>query len=298
MTLSLQLSNLKSRAARAKVAVGGVRRFAVGALQTEVSGDVVSKLWNGFARSVGFLIGSTASLLFQGLAFSITSIVGLLVSTFQFVWNFNWNTDFNDSRSQLKSGLESLAGTLGGTVGNALGFLVCGGGATALIMTFNEPLALYIFKELGEEALQEISANLANLITQAAKLTAASAFTFLYASGRTLLTQGSTALYSQLIGQGKVTQKQIDDTKRAKKEPWSFSKGLQNLIESIPNQAIENFIEEGVEEFSDACIESGYIIEASISSYLSAAKIANGGILGTDQAVEILLNRQTEPETP
>lgn len=296
MTLSIVLSNMRSRAARAKVAANGVRRFAVGALQTEVSGDVVHKIWDGFARFAGSIVGGVVKVLFAGLKWSVSALVGILVSSFNFIWNFNWNTDFDDAKAQLNTGLTSLAGSLGTTVGNALGHLVCGGGTTALIMTFNEPLALYLFKELGEDALNDIASNLGNLIRQTANLLAASAFKYLYASAKHFLEWASDEVKKQLVDQGHITHEQIADTKKAKKEPWSFSSGYQKFVNDIPNQAIQNLLENTVEEFSDACINDGYIIGAGIDSYLAAAKIANGGILGTDQAVEILLNRAPQPE--
>lgn len=292
MTLSIELANLRSRAIRAAAVPGGVRRFAVGALTTRIEGDLVTKVWDGFGRSVGFILGSTLRLLFQGAVFSVTLLVQITVSVFQFIWNFNWNADFGDAKQRLVSDFNSWAGTLGGTVGNALGHLVCGGGIGSLIMVFNEPLALYIFKELGEEALQDIAANLANLIKQTAGILARSAFTFLYASARSLLFGG---FQNALKVAGLVTQEQIDSTAKAKKEPWSFSIGTQNFIKSVPIEAVRNLLENGIEEFSDACIEDGYIIASSIDSYLAAAKTANNGILGTEQTIEILLNRTPQP---
>lgn len=291
MTLSIILSSLGSRAARAASVAGGVRRFAVGALSSRVTGDVVSKLWNGFTRFGGFLVGRIISNLSQGLVFSFTALWGFVVSARQFLWNFNWNASDEELDASIKSAFNALGSSLGGTLGNALGWLACGALPGAVVMTFNEPLALHILKEVGEEALDEIAGNLSNLIRQTANSAVRAGFTYIYKNVRSLYRESSDTFRTRLYASGITNKETLDKAVADRNKPWSFASATEEAIESIPNEFLRNLVEEMAEEFSDSCIEAGYVVAGGIDSYLASARQAYGGILGVDRTVEILLNR-------
>lgn len=303
MGLSIVLSSLNSRAARTASVAGGVRRFAVGALSSQVTGNQISKLWNGFTRFGGFLVGRIISNLSQGLAFSFTALWGFIISTTQFIWNFNWNATDEELDASIKSAFNALGSSLGGALGNALGWLACGALPGAVVMTFNEPLALHVLKEVGEEALDEIAGNLSNLIRQTANSVVRAGFTYIYKNVRSLYRESSMEFRNKLFDSGVTNQETLNKAVADREKPWSFAKATEDAIESIPNEFLKNFTEELFEEFGDACIEAGYVVAGGIDSYLASARQAYGGILGVDRTVEILLNRESVPpptsgETP
>lgn len=298
MTLELNIEDLPSRAVRASVSQGGVRRFATNGIAEEDNEGLTVRLWNGFTRFGGFLISRTLSILGAGLKFSISLLVGLGVQTFQYIWNFNWNADDSETLAGLKSSFDAMGSTVGGTVGNALGSLFCGALPGAVIAMFNEPLAMYVLENIGEEALDEIAGNLANVIRQSAALLVKGSIAFLFSSARKLYAGTSSLLLTRLVEAGLIDQQKITDTVKAKKKPWSFATGTQNFVESLPDGFIQNFVEEGIEEFSDACIESFYLIGSGTDAFFSAAKLANANILGAEQTIEIQLNRAIDEPLP
>ena len=298
MTLSIVLGALKSRLAREAASVNGVRTFIWSALTTPITpGGIASSLktFGGIAK--GFLIAQAISTLSSGLIFSFTAIWGMLIRATQFIWNFNWNATDKDLNASIKSAYNALGSTAGSTVGSALGYLLCGGLPTTLIASFNEPLALHIFDELGEEALQEVSGNLGILVRQTSALALQTAATFFYTNARSILRDSSDVFRSKLVASG-VNKDKLEKAVQDYEKPWSFASKTEETIESIPNEFFKNFTEELVEEFSDSCIESGYIIASGIDSYLASAKAAYGGTLGDDELVEILIGRKSATPAP
>lgn len=299
MGLEIYLTNMTSRAARKSVANDGIRRFAKNAIQDhkDSSGNLIGKLWNGFTRFAGSLISKVWQILSAGIAFSITAIYSMCVSAFQFVWNFNWNATDADLDSQIKSSFVALSGSVGGTLGNALGWLACGAVPGATIATFNEAMGLYVLERVGEEALEEIAGNLANLVRQTG-MSLTKAFTvWAYKNIRTLWRKPDSVVKQQLLSGG-MNQQQADDALAKRNKPWSFAKKLEDFVDGIPNEFIKNFTEELFDEFGDACIEAGYVVANSVDGFLAGQKVANSNLLGEEKAVEILLNRDTDNSTP
>ncbi|MEP0799077.1 hypothetical protein [Funiculus sociatus] len=299
MPLSFDLAQLGSRVARA-AATGsnnGVRRFAVSALQERSSGDggVIQKLWDGFLR----FGGSRLAELWQGftsrLSFSWTLLWSVVVSVGQFIWNFNWNITEAESNQQIQSLFNSLAGSAGTTLGNAVGWLACGAIPGMILTAFNEPLGLYVLKNVGEEAAEELAANLSNLIRQTAIQGSQVLLTWLYTQTRKFWRKEDSVIRQELMKTGKLKKEDIDKAIADRNKPWSFASATEEKIDAIPNETLKSFVENFFEEMADACIEAGYVVAGSVDSYMAQAKVANQGILGTERTVEILLDRSTEP---
>lgn len=212
----------------------------------------------------------------------------MVISAKQFLWNFNWNSTDTELDNNIKTAFNALGSTLGTTLGNTLGYIVCGALPTTAIATFNEPLALHILQELNEEGAEEIASNMAILIQQTGRLLSQVAFTWFYKNSRNLFNEMTQAARNKL---GIANAGIAEAAAKANKEPWSFASAVEEKVESIDNKFLQNLIEEGIEEFDDACIEAGYIVAQGIDSYLAAAKAAHEGTWGPDETVRILLNR-------
>ncbi|MBD2001920.1 MULTISPECIES: hypothetical protein [Cyanophyceae] len=300
MPLSFDLAQLKSRAARA-VATGssnGVRRFAVSGMRDSEpdSGGLVQKLWNGFLRFGGSLLTKVWESLSVALSFSFTLLWSVIVSVSQYIWNFNWNVTEAQNNQQIQSLFTSLAGSAGTTLGNAVGWLACGAIPGMVIASFNEPLGLYVLKNVGEEAAEEIAANLANLIRQTAIQGSQVLLSWMYTQVRKFWRKEDSVFRQELMKTGKLKKEDIDKAIADRNKPWSFASASEEAIEAIPNETLRTFVENFFEEAADACIEAGYVVAGAVDSYMASAKVANQGLLGPERTVEILLDRSTEPD--
>lgn len=269
MALKIQLAQLGSRLIRSASIPGGIRKIGSGNQQQE-EGGLISWVFNSLTKFVSALTGKIWQILVGGVRVSWTAIWGAIVSATQFIYNFNFNITEEEIEQQLQSSLIALAGTAGGTLGNAFGWLACGVLPGAAIFAFNEPLGLYVLENVGEEALDELAANLANLIQLSFSSAARAAAYYLFLKIR-------KAYYGD---------------KPISKKPWSIALAVEEKIESIDNLALRQFVEEFLEESGEACIEAGYAVAGSVDAWLAQQKMAQQSMLGTNRTVEIEFNRQ------
>lgn len=298
MSLTIALATLNSRIQRSKQEIAGAATLAAAILTTPITPAAIRNVFTGFgAIARGFLTTFILTSVINFFTFSYVRIWQLLTSAVQFIWNFNWNASDTALTNGIKSSFNTLGGTLGTTVGSGLGYLVCGALPTATIMSFNEPLALHILEELGEEAVSEVASNVGNLVKQTGELMVKTATTYVYTNIRGLFRDSSEVFQAKLRNQG-LNAEAITKSLEQRDKPWSFASKTEERIEAIPNEFLKNFTEELFEEFSDSCIESGYIIAQGIDSYIASARTAYNNTLGEEEIVEILLGRKSATPTP
>ena len=269
MTITLSVADLASRGVRSLATGGrGVRTIATRAAKNETSeGGSINSLFGSALAFGASIVKKAFELILGGIVLSITALFSAFIRLVGFVWNFNWNTTDTALNAQLQAAYVQLAGSLGGTLGSAIGYLVCGVGGAALISTVNESLALTVFKELGEEALDEIAGNLAELIKITTKVIFQTWFTYIFKNVRSIFRSDGAKLRDKLIESGKITPEQMTELKAERDKPWSFAIGFNNFIESVPGGEIaQEFLEEFFDEFSGSCVESGYIIAQTLDT--------------------------------
>lgn len=295
MALNLNLANFASRNVRKAIGNNGIRRFATNALEQKANDqtNIITKAWNGLSHFGGFLL-SKVGWQPPWVKFTLSTLWGWFTGGVQFVWNFNWNASDKELDQSVTSAFNALGGTLGGTIGSALGYLACGAVPGAVIFAFNEPMGAYVLKELGEEALDEMAGNVANLIRQTGNLLMRSVAVSIYKNVRSLLRKPDSKVRQQLMSQGKLSPEQINKAIAARNKPWSFAIAFDDFVERIPNAFLRNFVEELVEEFADSCVEAGYVVANAMDSYLATQKLANDGFFGKEKTVEIILNRDAD----
>lgn len=292
-------SALLSRVERVAAAGNdGVREIAGYDPSQNQQGGIVGTIFNflgGGLKFAGWLVAGALGF----LSFSFSSLFGLFVSAITFIDNFDWNA----SDAQLDMGLETawsqFGGILGGAVGNTLGWLLCGLGTASGIFLFNEPLGLYLLKEVGEEAFDEILASMRNVLYYSFRLATRAFFVGAYKNLRKLAKKILLDPDSDISAMLKGILGLSDDAIKSwgsGKQPWILSQKRENAIESIKSPFWENFVEEGLEEFSDACIESGYVIAGGLDSWFAAQKLTQNTLLGQERAIEITPNRAAENE--
>ncbi|MBD1836126.1 hypothetical protein H6F61_26440 [Cyanobacteria bacterium FACHB-472] len=295
MASLIDLSRAAGRLARKEISVDGVRRFAVNAMTGKASsggGGIIEKIIGAVGKFGSSLISGVVDALFSAVSFSLSTLWGLVVSTTQFIWNFDFNMSEEAADKQIENLYTSLAGSLGGTLGNAFGWLACGALPGAIIFAFNEPMGLYVLKEVGEEALEEIAGNVAQLIRQTATQGLQVLLTWTYINYRKLWRQPNSE-FAKMLAAGGLKKEYIDRAVEERSKPWSFAKKFEEAVDSIDNKYLKSFTENFFEEAVDACVEAGYVVANSVESYLASQKIANNGLLGEERTVEILLDRST-----
>lgn len=253
--------------------------------------SLIKKVWN-LGKKVSGMIGNFVTGLLSN--FSISGCWSWLVQTTQFIYNFNWNATDKDLRQQIDQQWNALAGMAGGLVGNALGYFACGFVPGAITFCFNEALGAKVIKNVAEEFIEEFCENLSQLASSSFRLGTQILLTELFINVRKIIKSNSAAI-AKFFG-GERLKKMIDAWGNEGSKPWSFSQKVEEKIESIDNQALQNFTEEMIEEMGDACVEAGYIVANTFDAAIAeeAYKQQNMPILGKMKYLEVKPNRKDD----
>lgn len=323
MGLSLSISNLVSRTARS-ISTGGniVRNFKPSnhGLKTSSNGGILGSIIDVAKRFVGWILSTLWSFISKFISWSLSAIWGLFCRAVSFIWRFQWNQSDAQMQSSLTNAWNAFGSTLGGAVGNTLGSLiVLGGGATLFL--FNEAMAVYVLREVGEEALEELAQQAANVTNALVPIISNWVFTNCYIKARNLIGANPDAafqsdaqidaLYNSEVQSGRMTQQQANDLKtkakqtrnalKGERKPFSFANQWEEYVEQVQqnNPFWGNFLEECFEETFEAIQERGYVAAQAVDSYITEHKmgqqVANGHT-ASPITVELTLNRSLDPD--
>ncbi|PIG90817.1 hypothetical protein [Gloeocapsopsis sp. IPPAS B-1203] len=291
MSLVIRLADLASRTER-QYATGaeGIRRFANSGMvsrQGRDGGDAT--FWDGLARFGASLF---AALTWQppwASMFSLTNLWSKAVATYQFLFNFNWNATDDQLDQQIKQAELAVAAAEGGARGAFVGYLVCGVAPTAAIAVFNEPLALYVLKNLGEEAAEEMAARIGALIQLQIRKTAITAFINIFKNNRALIRSAALGFTKLLqIAGVPIDDEAINKANEQRDQPWSIATAMEDTIDRIEDPAQRIRVEEFWEEFGEACIEAGYIVAGSTDSWIAQQRVVNNPPEDIDEDIIII----------
>ena len=259
MGLLLEVKNLSSRLAR-KNATGGKRRVISSLLAPK---DKDKHNFWGFLNS---LIGGTLKALTTGVQWTLSNVLGFIIGGIQAVWNFNWNVTDKDLDAQVKQARLGLIGVLGTTIGAAVAEVFCGAIPGAIIMSFNEPLGQYVLKELGEQALAEMTGHLTALVQATFQTVKVAAFSFLYKNTRQAW-RGSDADLRRRLKKNGVSAKKIQKALDDRNKPWSFASAVQEKLDSGDGEGRKVFLESAYNQFGSTCLEAGYAIVGAVDAF-------------------------------
>lgn len=301
MGLTLNISDLSSRATRlASTTNSGIRRIAATA-NTSSNDDegALTSVYNAINKFGASLMKKALTVLGNIFTFSWSKFWASFTGGVRFLLNFNFNITDTELDAQIKAAEIALAGAKGSLAGQSLGFAICGFVPAATIAVFNEPLALYMLKELGEEAADEIAGSLTTLVRLQIQQASRQAFAALFKNYRTLFRGAAIGIAQGLASIGILTQDSVDKANKNRDKPWSIASALEESIDSVENPALKAYAEEFWEELGESCIEAGFIIANSADSYYAQQRIANESMFGTEHTVEIELSRNPdESNTP
>lgn len=278
--MGLTLSSAQLPGISARNSIGEYVIDAASFVEEETSEEgVISRIWDITKGLAGFIWKGALSLLKLIGAIDFRRVWGWLVNTQQFIWNFDFGATDVALSQQINQYWAGVVGQVGGLVGQSLGWLLCGALPGVVITKINKAAGLTILREVGEEALDELSAALYGLTNTLVNATVRSLFVKAYAGIRRWLRQPGNPFYELLP----------ESLRQAWREgkSWRISTQIEERIEAIPNQGWENFTEETLEEFGDACIEAGYVVAGGLDAYVSEQR--RGTI---ENVVEVTPNRE------
>jgi hypothetical protein len=287
MAYELTLDALNSRITRDALLSKSDDKRTVEGIQVgqKGEGNALDFTLSIFSGLTGF-ISRVALNLLSFASFSFSAIWGLIVQTSVSIYNYNFNATDTDLDTQVKSQWVGFASQLGGLVGSNIGYILCGFVPTAITFVFNPILAAAIVKELGEEFLDEIAGQTANVIRGAVYSVAVSGFNYAYKNARKALKQPYSPLNS-IVGREKLNQ-----WGEPGGQPWSFAIAVENFVETIPNPFVRSFTENLLEETWDACVDAGFLVSSIADTQLAASRLSNAYTLGEDKTVEIYPDRE------
>ncbi len=254
-------------------------------------GGALAWLWNQGERLIGFLLEKAAEL----IKFSFVTLWGLFVSTAQYIWNFDWNASDKSLEQQINARWDALGGLLGGTTGNLFGWIGCGLVPGALMLAVNEPLAAYIIQNVLEEMGEEVLANLAQLTNYMLQSTLQNLIAYSFINARKII-KANVGWVSLIFGD-KIGQATLAWGNEGSK-PWSFASATEQFTESIPVRALQNYVEEFLEEAWDGCVEAGYVVANSIDGFFALEKLKQQRVpeFGKTKYLEVMPNRENKEQ--
>lgn len=224
----------------------------------------------------------------------------------EFVYNFNWNTTDEELDAQFANLANLVMGQLGGTLGSLWGSIACGGIISAgelglaKLLKFNDGSAMRIFKEGGEEALDELYDNLRSLVVTmrnaAVSWLMVQAFKGTRRMIKTVLNDPNSwqsRFFKKIAGDG--AWQFIKQWGEKGSKPWSFALRDEQKYEELEKKdgkGWSNFWEEFDEEAREACTEQFYIA----AGVLDEVAMEKAVVLGVERAVEIYPDRKNKQE--
>lgn len=255
--------------ATAAVAAGVLTLGVIVVVAGSASGAIVGGL--AALRSLRLITLAKGALAVALGAGVVGSIIRFAVRGVQFAWNFNWNITDKQIRAQQEGLIGSLYGQAGEALGSTLGTLLCGAAPVEVLKRANvvkvNPVMLAKIREVTQfdphneeygELYEEMMENLKSLVRAGTRVASQIAFIESFKNIRKFI-KGFTknsGLAQAFPGLAKLVEKWGEEGSQA----WSFASAVENAVESISDQNIQNFTEELVESFMDACTESTMII--------------------------------------
>ena len=174
---------------------------------------------------------------------------------------------------QIEGSFRSIAAIAGDFAGQAIGWGVTGVLPGLVITAFNKFYGLYVLKEAGEEALQELASELEGVLRVTMNSLARAVFYYTFLA---------------------IRKKFFGDKQRDKK-PWSIAKAVEEKIEEITekHQVFGSFLESFLDGAGEGLIQGGYATAMSMQSYaMGQQQVAKPAILGADKTIEVDFNRK------
>lgn len=253
------LQNMPSRLANSKFTKGLGRKLDMG---------------NIMGGAAGAAIGYGLSWVMNQIAFSFTALWGWCIGTFQMIWNFNWNISDEGIKSLQDSVDEASWEIAGETIGATLGWIAGGALPGTMLKVLNEPMAVYVRKNLKEEAKDELMSEFSGNLKTLRDLQTRKYFYENYKNARNWIKNNP----GHPISQAFISATGVDPNKwgGGDAQPFTFAGQMEKKIGTISDKNIQEAVREGVDSFADAFFEAGYVIANSIDGWYAQNAMNKG----------------------
>ncbi|MGB3535426.1 MAG: hypothetical protein WBA13_18150 [Microcoleaceae cyanobacterium] len=293
-TISLVKSRLRSTRVRKQIGQNGVRKIGTSYTPTTTKQGLIGRIWNQLKGLGGWIVEKISGVLRK---INFTKIWDWIVSGFNTIWAFNWQQTDAEIDKKIAAEWHAVTVKMAGVTGRAFGHLVCGFIPAASIAVVNEPLAVYLLQKVGEEALQDLSNELNAFLQQTGRATLNTAARKAFKNIRKLIKFANRNPYYRRRVSRFINPQIIDQWGEEEGKEWSFQSFFQKQVEKLP-EPWQDRVEEFVDEFSDACIESGYVIAGGLDEFfgLNAATQDFFSVFGKERTIEFYPDRDVKSE--
>lgn len=254
----------------------------------------------GFLQNLGGFITGAAKAIFKVVSFTVVGLFNIAKGIFDAIWNFNWNISDKQILNTIGNQWANFGVRFAGLAGRATGWLVGGLIPGSAIAVFNEPLAVYVLKEVGEEALEDMLTEFSSVLSTFGRALLTTAILGAYGGIRGLIRwSGKRFTEAQkgiLISKGIVpvdekSGKNYWDTWGSGEE-WSFRKKFNEWKDKLGGgvEWLQNMVDEFIDEFQDAVWEALYAVCQGIDSWVSEQAMTLANIGGEPRSIEVELN--------
>ncbi|OJJ11413.1 hypothetical protein BI308_25695 [Roseofilum reptotaenium AO1-A] len=216
----------------------------------------------------------------------VSTIVGGLLQSAEFLWNFDWNTTDTQIDMQRQQLIQQGAGMLGGALGVTVGQVLCGQIANTLTFKIDPSMALAIRDEVSEEIYEEIKQEWVQTGRAIYQLGQEHAFYFAFQNAR-------KAIKKNGIAQRVFGQEALDKWGEEGSKTLSLAQWQRDRIEDIENPNVREFVEEFSEELWQSCKEGFMVVADAIDSQMALNRVKEPDIvLGEQKFIEVIPNRE------
>lgn len=265
-----------------------IEAFTVGALSLGIAAGVAAAGVLAFQAVAGVVGVTTASVLLAGAITGVFTFVWSgLVNTSQYVINFDLNISDAALDAQLVNRLNSFYGMLGSVVGSSTGYLVCGAIPGSVAFAFNPGVAAAAMKDLDDDARAEVLGQVNSIARSAFQTLINAELANRFKSTRRFLKLNPDNPFA--VAMRKILgEENFKKWGEANRPSFTIAQDIiEKRIESIKDPRLKSFLENALENFSDSCIESGFILANNFDSQLAAYSLMNRAVLGNPTDVVI-----------
>lgn len=258
--------------------------------------DEVDKSSNSLGDYLGGVLSDVANLLSN---INVRGVYGLFVAGAIALFSFNINTTDDEFEQAIKDRERQWYGQLGETAGRFVGWFLCGAVPGMIIGTFNEAMMLSVLADVGQEAFDDLSDSLGDLLRLGAEHQMKNAAARIFMGMRALVKRAANGEADTLLGGALIALfNRFPKLKEIVKQwgekgakPWSINSAINEWVESFPEGNKKEFLEEFLEALGESCIEAGYVVAGGVDDWIMRQKVAQQQMQGRHRVVDVLLDR-------
>lgn len=234
-----------------------------------------------FIIAGGALFLSAGLLIQVGVLLTLSGLFMFVITTLQVLYNFNWLVSDAEIDAQIKAGFDSLYGLLGATTGRAMATLVCGALPGVASLAINRGVAAAVFDAVADDAKDELVGQIASLANATFRAFMTAQIKKQFKSARRYLKKKPNHPISKILRE-KMGEKGFYEWGKKSGQSFTLANHVEERVEKIKDPRLRNFTEEFLEEFSEGCIEIGYVVTNTIESTLAAQALMQRRQQGID----------------